>query len=105
MARVLLVLMVLAAVGCREGSKQSSNGATLFGTTCVQCHGADGKGAAYARRWNVPDLTDPAVQARSDEELAATIKHGKGQMPPWGGAYRDDQIAALVAHVRTFKTR
>lgn len=102
--RVSLVLVVTLATtaGCREGLKQSKDGAVLFDTACVQCHGSDGKGTDYARRWNVPDFTTPAFQAKTDAELLGVIKQGRNQMPPWGGVFKDDQIAALLVHVRGF---
>jgi mono/diheme cytochrome c family protein len=95
--------LALLLAGCKDGVRASKDGAVLFQTSCVTCHGLDGHGTDYGRRWKAPDFADPAVQALSDDELAAIIKNGKNQMPPWGGVYSPDQIRSLVAHLRTFR--
>ena len=83
----------------------------LYKQYCASCHGPDGKGngpAAAALPVKPADHTNPAVMSKiSDAELFKAIKEG-GQavgkspaMPPWGGALKDEQIRALVAHVRS----
>src|SRR3972149_1532175 len=75
------------------------------------CHGPDGKGngpAAAALPVKPADHTNPAVMGKiSDAELFRAIKEG-GQAvgksparPPWGGTLKEEQIHALVAHVRS----
>jgi mono/diheme cytochrome c family protein len=97
-----LAILVLMA-GCTEGVRASKDGAMLYQVSCVTCHGMDGQGTDFARRWNVPDLSSGMVQAKSDDELLSIIKNGRNQMPPWGGAYSEEQLQALVAHLRTLK--
>jgi mono/diheme cytochrome c family protein len=50
-----------------------------------------------------PDLTAAAVQERSDPELAAVIREGRGVMPGFGDQLNDRGIQALVGHVRTLR--
>ena len=88
----------------------------LYKQYCASCHGPDGKGngpAAAALPVKPADHTNPAVMGKiSDAELFKAIKEG-GQavgkspaMPPWGSILKDEQIHALVAHVRSLaKTR
>ena len=86
----------------------------LYKQYCASCHGADGKGngpGAAALPVKPADHTSPAVMSKiSDAELFKAIKEG-GQavgkspaMPPWGGTLKDEQIGALVAHVRGLAT-
>lgn len=50
---------------------------------CVQCHGLIGRGdGPKGPSVKARDLTDPAWQASvTDEQLVASIRGGKGQMP------------------------
>ena len=106
--RRLGLLAALGAVlvsGCKPGVKASKDGALLFDTSCAQCHGHDGRGAPAFKGLGVPDFTDPAVQKKwSDADMMKVIQDGppSRKMPPWRGIYSDEQIRALVAHVRTF---
>ena len=77
---------------------------------CAKCHGADGKGETkMGKKLNVKDYTDAKVQAElKDDAGFKAIKEGlkdkedKVLMKPLEGA-SDDEIKALVAHMRSFK--
>lgn len=76
---------------------------------CASCHGKDGKGQTKAGKMaGVKDQTDPAYQATlKDDQMFKAIKEGlkdgdKVKMKPAEGL-SDDEIKALVAHVRSFK--
>jgi cytochrome c oxidase cbb3-type subunit 3 len=85
-------------------------GATLYQVYCTQCHGlkGDGRGINAAHMSVLPrDHTDTGeMSARTDEELFKVIKHGgksinkSVQMPIWGGNLSDEDIHALVGHLR-----
>jgi len=100
------LLAMLTAAACQPGVKSSKDGAVLFDTTCVQCHARDGRGAPAFKSLGVPDLTDPAIQGKwSDEQMMKVIQDGSQnrRMPPWRGVYSEEQIRALVTHVRSLK--
>lgn len=75
---------------------------------CSSCHGMDGKGnTKLGRKVNIKDLTNAEFQASFTDERAFTSvkeglkdKNGKTLMKPVEGA-SDEEIKALVAHVRT----
>lgn len=76
---------------------------------CTKCHGADGKAQTkMGVKSGAKDLTDPKVQAAiTDESAFKGIKEGikegdKVKMKPAEGL-SDDEIKALVAHVKKFK--
>ena len=84
--------------------------AALWNQHCASCHGKDGKGQTKAgRKAGVKDQTDAAYQAGlTDEKMFAAIKdglkeNGKEKMKPFADKLKDDEIQALVAHVRSFK--
>lgn len=67
---------------------------------CTQCHGKLGRGdGPRGPMLKATNLSDPAWQAAtSDEQIARTIKQGKGAMPPFN--LPDVTIAKLVKLVR-----
>ena len=77
---------------------------------CVKCHGADGKGQTkMGAKLGIRDYTDAKVQDTfKDEDAFKALKEGlkdkdgKTLMKPVEGL-TDDEIKALVAHVRSFK--
>ena len=77
---------------------------------CAKCHGPDGKGQTkMGQKLEIKDLTDAKLQADlKDDQAFKAIKEGikdkegKIKMKPAEGV-TDDEIKALVAHVRTLK--
>ena len=76
---------------------------------CASCHGPDGKGQTKAgKKAGVKDQTDPEYQkGLTDEKMFASIKEGlkedsKVKMQPFAGKLNDEEIKALVGHIRSF---
>jgi mono/diheme cytochrome c family protein len=112
-SRVLVKTTVLAALfaGAVGWSASADDAAQLWNVNCAGCHGKDGKGdTMMGRKLQTKDLTDTKVQAAlSDEQATKFIKEGvtedgRLKMKAFGDKFSDDQIKALVAHVRSFKT-
>lgn len=93
------------------GAPTAAQGEALYKQYCAPCHGLEGRGngpAAAGLPVKPADHTNGAVMNKiSDAELFKAIKEG-GQaagkspaMPPWGGSFKDEQIRALVLHVRS----
>lgn len=77
---------------------------------CAKCHGADGKGQTkMGKQSGAKDYTDPKVQAELDDAKGfKAVKEGmkdgaKEKMKPFADKLSDDEIKALVAHIRTYK--
>lgn len=62
---------------------------------CVACHGEDGKAGIAGSK----DLTASQL---TDDEMIAVVKKGKNAMPKYKNL-TDDQIANVVAYIRTLK--
>jgi len=83
-----------------------------FDGQCAKCHGESGTGDGPAgaslpvRPRNFTDCS--RMSKESDERIFNTIKGGGSsaglskEMPPWGEAFDDEEIKALVAYVREF---
>lgn len=95
---LLCVLFLTVA----SAAQDKTAGAAAFKTKCQTCHGADGAGSPLGKSLKVPDLRAPEVQTKSDAELIQFISEGKGNMPSFKSSTKDDELQALVAHLRTF---
>ncbi|MBO3275386.1 cytochrome-c oxidase, cbb3-type subunit III [Pseudomonas schmalbachii] len=79
--------------------EQVENGSKLFATTCVACHGPEGKGMALM---GAPDLTQPSafIYGSTFAQLQQTIRHGRqGQMPAQEPYLGKDKVHILAAYI------
>ncbi|MBA4138301.1 MAG: cytochrome C [Opitutus sp.] len=103
----LLVALLGAAVSAHAAAAKAN-----WLTNCSECHGKDGRGrTGEGKKLKITDLTNPTVQASfTDAQAFKVIKHGlkddRGDVMH-STSYRltDDEIAALVKHVRSLKRR
>ena len=107
----LLAASLLAFGGTASAGGDAKRGEALYKVYCTQCHGVkgDGKGVNAAHMAVMPrDHTDAKeMSARTDEELFKVVKLGGKSinksvlMPAWGRNLADEDIHALVAHLRS----
>lgn len=105
-----IFLLNLAVLGAALMAASAADVKENWEKTCVKCHGADGKGQTkMGQKLNIKDLTDAKVQGEFDDAKAFKSikegikdKEGKTLMKPVENL-TDDDIKALVAHVRTLK--
>ena len=88
-------------------SQQSvTYGKQAYAYFCVQCHGprADGRGTVGQSFAPLPtDLSSPAVQTQTDEELYAKIRLGFRRHPQLFTTVSDDEAWAVVHYIRSLK--
>lgn len=102
-ALVLTAGLLIAALAQAGDAKEN------WEKSCTKCHGADGKGQTkMGQKLGIKDMTDAKVQeAFKDEQAFKAVKEGlkdkegKTQMKAAEGL-SDDDIKALVKHVRAF---
>ena len=107
MKRTLLIAgLVLTMGGVLHAADAKENWTKL----CAKCHGEDGKGQTrMGKQAGAKDYTDAKVQAEiKDDKAFKVIKEGlkdgdKKKMDPYAEKLSDDEIKALVAHIRSFK--
>ncbi len=107
MKKLIVFSIALLAVGAI--SVRAADAKELWEKNCAKCHGEDGKGKTkMGEKLGVKDYTDAKVQAElKDEQLTKAIKEGikdgdKTKMKAFGDL-SDDEVKALVAHIRSFK--
>jgi cbb3-type cytochrome c oxidase subunit III len=103
LARLLFALSFALVLAIATAPAQDApDGAALYKKKCSMCHGAEGKGFSANK---TPDFTSAEWQkAHSDEEITAAVKDGKKgtAMPAFGSKLTEDEIKAVVAHLRSF---
>jgi len=89
-----------AAVSAPSSESLSSpqlieRGSQFFAMSCAHCHGDDAHGDEGPDLYNLPV---------SNAYIKVMIKRGvKGEMPTFAKKYNDDQVAALVAYLRSLR--
>ncbi len=82
-----------------------AQGAAIYAQRCVLCHGAGGHGDGPASASLNPkprNHTDGSyMNARTDAELLEVLHNGKGAMPAWKSVLSEDEINAVLKHVRS----
>lgn len=107
-SRFLLVAIgALLLSGCARETPATkaalSEGASLFKANCAVCHGATGDGSGQVP--SQVDFTSRSWQGyRSDADIRGAIRGGvDGTAMPAFPALSDEQVDALVAHLRTLR--
>ena len=94
MKQIAFALLFVPAIALADG-------AANFKQNCAPCHGMDGSANTPAgKSTKAKDLRSPAVQKKTDEELANQIRNGKGPMPGFKARFKENEIAELVAFIR-----
>ena len=89
------------------GSESTGEGAAVYKSYCLSCHGETGKGDGYAGASLEPKPKDLAQLSAlvGDDYLFWRISKGKEgtAMIGWGGILEDEQIWQVVSFIRTLK--
>jgi mono/diheme cytochrome c family protein len=95
---VLAALVVFAGV-----LSFADDGAATYKAKCAMCHGASGTpSAGMAKAMGIKPTADPAIAALSADQVAATVKDGKGKMKPIAGL-SDADVKSVAAYFKTLK--
>ena len=102
---LLAGLIAVASAGALS-AQQPTDAPSLYAKTCASCHGAKGTPApamAHAMP-GLPDFAAASMASVPDSVLKDVITNGKGRiMQAYKTRFSAEQIAALVAYIRTFK--
>jgi len=71
------------------------HGEKVFASNCAACHQANGMGAGP-----FPALVGSKVVNGPLADNIALVLYGRGQMPAWGGALNDLDIASAITYIR-----
>src|SRR6478736_3314424 len=100
----LFLLIGLAALG-GPATMSAANGHDIFGEHCASCHGVDGKARTPAgKKFRVKDLTvSKLADTDIEKQIVSGTQDAKGnaRMPEFKTKLSPEEIAALVAYVKT----
>jgi mono/diheme cytochrome c family protein len=106
----IMIHRLLLSLPFFTASALAQDGGQLYGLYCSACHGADGAGATGGA---FPPLADSAWVNGDPDRAIKIVLHGMHgpitvagksynlAMPPQGAMLPDDQIAAILTHVRS----
>lgn len=105
------IVLALASCGADADTRRTAgpaDGAALYGAACASCHGADLRGSPVGPS----QLSEVYVPSHhSDATYRTAIKNGSpahhwdfGPMPAFPGL-SDEQITAIIGHIRTVQER
>lgn len=100
-----LCLLGAAAFAAATLNAGAADGAAIYTSKCVSCHGADGKGAtAMGKKLKCKDLT---VSKPTEAQVVKAVKEGikegdKVRMKPIAGV-TDDDAKAIAAYIKGLK--
>lgn len=98
---VILAIMTV----CIPVSAQD-RGAEIYRANCVTCHGESGDADTPAgKALKAASFKSEEAMRRSDAELLATAKKGKGSMPSWMDSFSDQELRAVIAYIRTLQKK
>jgi mono/diheme cytochrome c family protein len=104
MKNMIRSTFVLAAIISVAGAMSfAQDGGAIYKSKCAACHGAAGTpSAGMAKMMGIKATSDPAISGLSADQVAATVKNGKGKMKPIAGL-SDDEVKAVSAFFKTLK--
>ena len=104
-----LLTLIVVALAVTAWSVRAADVKENYEKNCAKCHGADGKGQTkMGQKLGTKDYTDPKVQAEmKDDKSFKSLKEGmkegdKTLMKPFD-TLTDEELKALIAHMRKFK--
>ena len=107
MLRVVGLLVGIAVAGCHSAPRltpQQAEGKHLYTARCAHCHEENDlnlKKVPPDLRGLFKHATLPGGAPATDAEVAHVVLGGKGLMPGFAGRFSGEQMAALIAYLRT----
>ena len=106
MLRPFVRLCIISVLASGAMCSAQGAGADTYKSKCQMCHAADGSGSTPAgKSTKAVPFSAPDIVSKSDADLVAITKNGKGKMPAYAGKLTDAQITDVVAHIRTLQKK
>ncbi len=87
-------------------ARAQASAADTYKAKCQMCHGADGAGATPAgKALKAIPFNDPQITGKSDADLIASTKNGKGKMPAFAGKLSDAEIKGVITYIHTLQKK
>ncbi len=94
------------------GTTLAADGAAIFKSKCLACHGSEGKGTAMAPAFQGNEF----VKTSESDVIAQTIQNGREgdqkmykqfvlAMPPQKGVLSADEISAVITYLKSLASK
>jgi mono/diheme cytochrome c family protein len=94
--------LTVALLACGTVCFAQSDTQATYVSKCQPCHGAAGDAdTPMGKKLGAAKFSSEDVVKSSDALLLATMKNGKGKMPPWGNKLTEAQLKDLLVYVRS----
>lgn len=94
-------VFAVVAAATLSTSLFAADGAALYKSKCVGCHGADGSKVIAAL--GVKPLNTPEVKKMGAAGVGDIVSKGKNKMPAFAGKMSPEEISAVSGYVLTLK--
>lgn len=86
------------------GSSCAAEPPPVFLKSCAPCHGKRGAADTPAgKTLGVKRLDSAQVQKKTDEEIVAIVRKGRGKMPSFEGKLSEPDTKAILAYIRSLR--
>ncbi len=93
----LLLALAAAAAATPARAADPGKGGALYAVHCATCHGERGEPV-----WpGAPDFRRPGVLMKTDNQLLALLRQGRGLMPSYLAVMKEREMLDLMAFLRT----
>ena len=94
-------VFAFAIAAALSTSAFAAEGAAVYKSKCVACHGADGSKVIAAM--GVKPLNTPEVKKMGAAGVSTLVSKGKGKMPAFAGKLSPEEIHEVSEYVLTLK--
>jgi mono/diheme cytochrome c family protein len=94
-------VVAFAIAAALSTSAFAAEGAAVYKSKCVACHGADGSKVIAAM--GVRPLNTPEVKKMGAAGVSTLVSKGKGKMPAFAGKLSPEEIHEVSEYVLTLK--
>ena len=89
--------------GAKKAGDDAASAREVFRRYCANCHGQEGEGRPVGTL-PVPSFKSDFVVKLTDEQLYKWVADGGSNMPSFKNTLNEDQMLALVKHVRELQS-
>lgn len=91
------MLVISLATLCAAQTPQVSGGQKLYQSKCARCHGKNGDKGLF----RAPKLSQSKL---NDNSVLLLLQEGKGKMPSFKKSLTDQEMDALLAYIKLFRS-